>query len=128
MGLQEPAMRSLHILLVEEEPSFAEALLQAASARGHRVHLAPSLAAALRAIDAERFDVLLADIGLRERWHGRDVLVRLAGENPVPYVLTTGDTALDGEASWQEAPSLDRLFTRLEGDLGGRGDRRRAAL
>jgi DNA-binding response OmpR family regulator len=110
-------MKHLNILLVEEEPGFAAELLQVADARGHRVQLAPSVADALRTMTLERFDVLLADIGRGHRWHGRDVMVRLPGIAPVPYVLTADDRALDDEETWRDTPALDRLFTRFERDL-----------
>jgi DNA-binding response OmpR family regulator len=105
----------LRILLVESEPAFAEALARTAGERGHAVHLAPSVSAALA--DADGYDVLLADIGQTDRWHGKDVLVRLAGAKPVPYVLTSPAEAQD-RGPLGEGPAIDRWFARVERDLG----------
>ena len=78
------------MLLVDDVPAFAKAVHGLLELQGHRVTVVDSVAAALEAIDARTFDVVLTDYSLGEVT-GADLAERLAdGPSPPFVVLVTG--------------------------------------
>ena len=81
--------RTIHVLVVEDEQQLARMAALVLTQRGHRVTVASSGEEALDRLEAERFDLIISDLGLgpgkngwelaetvRERWPGtRFVLV-----------------------------------------------------
>ena len=76
----EPAAGPLHILLVEDHADTAEAMAELLSLLGYRVTRAGTVADALAAVGAERFDLLLSDLGLPDG-SGLDLMRELARRN-----------------------------------------------
>ena len=76
----EPAAGPLRILLVEDNADTAEAMAELLSLLGYRVTKAGTVADALAAVDAERFDLLLSDLGLPDG-SGLDLMRELARRN-----------------------------------------------
>ena len=56
--------RALRVLVVEDEPEVLAVLTDLLTTEGHRPLACPSAATALRALDAEPFDVVLTDLGM----------------------------------------------------------------
>jgi len=76
------------VLLVEDNPDNAAAMSEYLRLRGYDVHVADSVASALRAAVAG-FDVLVSDIGLPDGT-GQDLVRQLTGNGPVPAVALSG--------------------------------------
>jgi two-component system response regulator GlrR len=75
---------------VDDEPAFARAVHDLLGLQGHRVTVVSSAAAALEALEARRFDVILTDYSLGDIT-GADLAERLAERPSSPYlVLVTG--------------------------------------
>lgn len=96
-------MSRLQVLVIEDSPStallFRELLTEGCY---HGVRFAPlmttTLAAAERALEAFRFDLVLADLGLPDA-AGLDVVKALVASHPdVPLVVVTGSADLGPEA------------------------------
>jgi DNA-binding response OmpR family regulator len=91
------------VLLVEDSPSDARLIqetLLGSSPGGFEVSLTGRLDAALARLQAERFDVILLDLGLPDCM-GIDTLVRISAAAPqMPIVVLTGadDEAISLEA------------------------------
>jgi signal transduction histidine kinase/CheY-like chemotaxis protein len=80
----------LQVLLVDDEAAFARAVRDLLTLQGHHVTVVDSAAAALHALDAERFDVVLTDYSLGEVT-GAELAERLAERGSAPFVvLVTG--------------------------------------
>jgi signal transduction histidine kinase/DNA-binding response OmpR family regulator len=90
-GLLTPRPPSgFDVLLVDDVPAFAKAVHGLLELQGHRVTVVDSVAAALKAIDAHVFDVVLTDYSLGEAT-GADLAEKLADRPSPPYVvLVTG--------------------------------------
>jgi signal transduction histidine kinase/CheY-like chemotaxis protein len=90
---QKPAAagsRSLRILVVEDEESLRRFLAVCLTRLGHRPHLTADGNAALAAFAAERFDLVLTDLGL-PGVSGEEVARTVSRSAPdVPVVLLTG--------------------------------------
>jgi signal transduction histidine kinase/DNA-binding response OmpR family regulator len=78
------------VLLVDDEPAFARAVRDLLGLQGHQVTVVDSAAAALEAISARPYDVVLTDYSLGEVT-GADLAEQLADRGSGPFVvLVTG--------------------------------------
>lgn len=86
----------MKILVVEDERRMAQVLRKALSEEGHDVQAAPDGTAALEAIEAEAFDLILLDVML-PGINGIDVARRLRedGQQTPIFMLTARDTVPD---------------------------------
>jgi two-component system, OmpR family, alkaline phosphatase synthesis response regulator PhoP len=84
-----------HILLIEDNPGFAEGLRQNLEFDGYRVTIAPDVAASARAITADPPDLIILDLMLPDG-NGYDVLRTIRERDSVTPVLLL--TALSEEA------------------------------
>ena len=83
----------LHVLVVDDEQELAEAFAEALMLRGHRVQADFDGAAAVRHVEAERFDVVVADIRMPDV-DGLDVFARATRSRPAlagRFVFVTGE-------------------------------------
>src|SRR5215831_17071159 len=84
------------ILLVDDELEVLASLTHLLAQAGYQVTAASSLAAALQALDRERFHLVLTDLFLGEDDLGYQVAERAHGLSPrVPVVLLTGRPSFD---------------------------------
>lgn len=78
------------ILVVDDEAEFLATYRRLLARDGFRVVTADSRAAALRALDEERFSLVIADIRLADG-DGLDVVRRArAGAAPIPVIVVSG--------------------------------------
>lgn len=86
----------MHILLAEDDPSVAEAVVRALRKSGYAVDQVRDGLAADAALEANEFDLLILDIGLPKK-SGLDVLKRLRSrKSAIPVlILTALDSAAD---------------------------------
>src|ERR1700730_11867887 len=87
------------VLIVDDDPNFAESLADILAARGCRVHLAGTAAGAVRMLrdggdGADAVDVALVDVRLGIAASGVDLLSRLKGDRP-DLVCVTMTATLD---------------------------------
>lgn len=80
---------SAHILLVEDHEDTARTLARLLEKSGHRVKRAGRVSIALQMLDAERFDLLLSDVGLPDRT-GHDLMREVAERHQIPGIAMTG--------------------------------------
>jgi PAS domain S-box-containing protein len=78
-----------HILLVEDHDDTAAIMSSVLRHQGHTVRRAGSVAAALQAAQAERFDLLISDIGLPDG-SGLDLMRQLRLRQPVRGIALSG--------------------------------------
>ncbi|MGN6366956.1 MAG: hybrid sensor histidine kinase/response regulator [Phycisphaerae bacterium] len=102
-----PPAKPLRILLVEDIPETARAMVRLLTSMGHTVVAVSSADAALRAAADQSFDVLLSDIGLQGK-SGLDLMRELRQLRPnLPGIALTGyGTGAD------ERRSTDAGFSR----------------
>ena len=83
--------RGLRLLVVEDHGDLCVTLKRFLVVLGHQVRFEHDMAAALRAADEEKFDVLLSDIGLPDGT-GWELLRRLrqSGHGPVGAIAMSG--------------------------------------
>ena len=99
-------MRALaRILVVDDDPAFHAMLVERLRDRGHEVHSAYQLAAAIAWLDKERFDVVILDLKL-DGPHGADVGIDALGQvlDHAPMVKPIIITA------FADADSVERAF------------------
>ncbi len=87
-------MAELHLLVVEDEPSYVEALVVALQREGYSVRAAGDGREGLRAFREDLPDLVLLDLMLPEL-PGLDVLRRIREESTVPVIVLS---AKDSEA------------------------------
>jgi signal transduction histidine kinase/DNA-binding response OmpR family regulator len=87
-GLPFPR-RSMRILLVEDHVDTNRSLTNLLRSRGYRVTAAHSVQSALEVAAAERFDVLVSDIGLPDG-SGTELIQKLGGDRPAFRVALSG--------------------------------------
>ncbi len=85
----EPAKKPLRILLVEDHADTAEILKRMLVRRGHEVVIAGNVAVAVEKGNAERFDLLLSDIGLPDGT-GSELLEKLRPTCMMPAIALSG--------------------------------------
>ncbi|WP_049975538.1 ATP-binding protein [Chthoniobacter flavus] len=82
-------VRTLHVLLVEDHEDTRRILTRLISFWGHTLTVAISVAEACQALDAEKFDLVLSDIGLPDG-SGFDVVAKLRKISTIPAVAMSG--------------------------------------
>ena len=87
-------MLKTRVLVVEDEPTVADVVVRYLARDGHDVEVAGDGAAALRAFDQFRPDLIVLDLMLPEL-DGVDVCRRIRSESSVPIIMLTART---GEA------------------------------
>ena len=87
-------MLKTRVLVVEDEPTVADVVVRYLKRDGHDVEVAADGAAALRAFDSFRPDLIVLDLMLPEI-DGVDVCRRIRSESSVPIIMLTART---GEA------------------------------
>jgi len=88
------------VLLVDDEPAFARAVRDLLGLQGHHVTVVDSAAAALTAVAAHTFDVILTDYSLGEVT-GAELADTLADAPGSPFlVLVTGYATEIDDPSW----------------------------
>ena len=128
MAIQRQSAKA-QILILMDEPDLAATLARFLGALGYAPHVLPSGNDALRLVDAERPDLILADVSLPGSVGGLDLLrhVRTRGDR-VPVILCTGRAAdlprrqalAAGAADYLTKPfSLAELRATVERVLGG---------
>jgi CheY-like chemotaxis protein len=117
-----PVPGGLTVLIVEDHPDAGESLGELLALDGHRVILARDGGSGLRALAAERPDVLVCDLGLPDL-PGHEVIraARAAGTAPSLAVSISGFATAEDEGRALEAgfavhlakPSVEALRTLL---------------
>lgn len=79
----------LHVLVVEDHEPSRHAMVRLIERRGHQVTAAANAAEALAAVRAQRFDLMLSDIGLPDQ-DGYQLLAAVREVQPVFGVAITG--------------------------------------
>src|SRR5690349_19050486 len=93
----EPAIKG-EILIVDDDPDIAQALLDFLEYDGYRVHLAKTGAEALAQSKTEPFSAVILDLGLPDL-DGTIVLQRLQKDDPtLPVIILTAFTASEKTA------------------------------
>jgi hypothetical protein len=82
-------MRSLHLLVVEDNEDTAELLAELLGARGHTVRVAHSVSAALELSAHETFDIVLSDVGLPDAT-GYELMEKLRALYPIKGIAMSG--------------------------------------
>jgi len=78
------------ILHVDDEPEIRELLQAALAASGFRILSVPSALEAIRAVEAEKPDLLIADMQLADR-DGLELIREVKGRHPdLPVMMLTG--------------------------------------
>ncbi|HEV8578768.1 MAG TPA: MASE1 domain-containing protein [Thermoanaerobaculia bacterium] len=85
----EPAPGPLRILLVEDHADTAEAMAELLSLLGYQVTTASTVAEGLAVASAEKFDLMLSDLGLPDG-SGLDLMRELASRNGLPGIALSG--------------------------------------
>jgi len=119
----EPAAGPLHILLVEDHADTAEAMAELLSLLGYRVTTAATVAEALGTAGAERFDLVLSDLGLPDG-SGLDLMRELGRRNGegVPGIALSGygmeeDVRESLEAGFRKHLTKPVTLQQLEGAI-----------
>lgn len=82
-------VRSLAVLLVEDDAAVAAVVQRHLERRGHTVAVAPSAEEGMRQVAARRFDCILLDNGLPGEM-GITALPELAAKTEAPIIMITG--------------------------------------
>jgi two-component system, chemotaxis family, CheB/CheR fusion protein len=96
------------ILLVEDHPDTAKTMKKLLHHSGYQVRTADSVASALRAADAQAFDLLVCDIGLPDG-SGLDLMRQLLAKRPVTAIALSGYGMEDDVRRSKEAGFVDHL-------------------
>lgn len=110
-------LRSLRILVVDDEPDVAAVLADLLAGDGHRVEIAPNGARAIERLQAETYDVILSDLRMPELdgpsfyrtlvHHGHPLVRR--------FIFVTGDALGEGARKFLEETgvlSVSKPFER----------------
>jgi len=108
-------MFPLHVLVVEDHPDSALALTHLLRFYGHRTQIADSCYRAKQMFAAERFDVVLCDLGLPDG-DGCDLLRELLAIAPVKALAITGFGMNDDVARTREAGFLAHITKPVVAD------------
>lgn len=93
LRVEPPPGRSTRILVVDDDPSSAQALAALLREEGHEAAVAGSGATAMTALAGGTWELLLLDPSLRDRTGLR--VLSYAAELGVPPILMTSDPAFD---------------------------------
>lgn len=83
------SQQTLSILLVEDHPDTARALARLLKVFGHEVRIADSVGAALQAVAARPFDLLISDLGLPDGT-GLDLMRQMRQSTPMRAIVLSG--------------------------------------
>ncbi len=97
----EASLAPLRVLVVDDEPALRALTAAMLTPLGHHVTEAASAEEALVHLQRERFDVVLADVGMGAGMNGWELTARIHHDFPgVPVILATGwGAAIDPEAA-----------------------------
>ena len=100
----------LHVLVVDDDPSFAQTCARFLEAAGHIVSVAVDRRSAVQIGRHRRFDAVVSDINLPDG-NGLQVLrdLRLSDAN-IPFVLVTGDPQIDTARAAVECGAISYLL------------------
>jgi len=99
----------VRLLLIEDDPMIGEAIRDGLRTQGFTVDWVRDVDAASRAHGAERFDLLLLDLGLPKK-DGLQLLRKLRdAADPVPVLIITARDALDDRVRGLDAGADDYL-------------------
>lgn len=79
----------VRLLLLEDHPDTARALSRLLENRGYRTQTAPTVAAALEAVDQSEFDLLVCDLGLPDGT-GMEFIEKVREQRKTPAIALTG--------------------------------------
>ncbi len=100
-----PIPSSLHILLVEDNVDTLRALSRLLTRRGYHVRTASCISQAMEALEREKFDLLVSDIGLPDG-SGLDLMRRIRARNPIKGIALSG-FGMDGDVQRSRAVGYD---------------------
>src|SRR5688572_8244007 len=104
----------MRILVAEDDPSLAEALLRSLRQAGYAVDCAKNGEEADAALEVNEFDLLILDIGLPKK-SGLEVLRRLRARNSkVPVLILTARGSLNDRVTGLDAGADDYLAKPFE--------------
>jgi two-component system response regulator HydG len=108
---------SPRVLLVDDDTSLCETLALGLRKRGFVVEFRTSADEALRAFDAEDFDVVVTDLNMRGLG-GIELCERIAGSRPdVPVIMLTAFGSLDSAVAAIRAGAYDFINKPVERDV-----------
>ncbi len=110
-------MQTLKLLLVEDDPLLGEALQEALTTNSYQVRWADSGAAALEAVCAESYDLLLQDVKLPDA-DGLDILRELLNRQPSCHALVmTGQATVEMAVRAMKLGAFDFLTKPFDVNL-----------
>jgi DNA-binding response OmpR family regulator len=102
------------ILLVEDDPSITQALERALRAQGYSINSVATGQAALLALDTDRPDLVVLDLGLPDM-DGLDVLRKIrSGDVDLPVLLLTARAGIDDKVAGLDSGADDYLAKPFE--------------
>jgi len=104
---------AVRILLVEDEADLAAALARALREEGYACDVASDGRAALHALGASEYDLVILDLMLPEL-DGRSVLGRLRAEKPTPVLVLTARDAVHDKVALFDAGADDYVTKPFE--------------
>lgn len=109
-------MRSLRILIVDDDEDFADGLMEVFELDGHNPAMAHNAREAIAAAEGGAFDVALIDIGLPDM-NGAECLRAIRAIHPdLPCFLLTGYSAEDVANQGIEAGAIEILTKPVDPD------------
>ena len=104
------------ILVVDDHRDTLAAMAELLEIFGHSVHTADSVASALQAAEAERFEVVISDIGLPDG-SGLDLIRQLRTRYPARGIALSGFGMEEDLRKSREAGFLEHLTKPVDFDL-----------
>jgi DNA-binding response OmpR family regulator len=102
------------ILLVEDDPSITQALERALRVQGYSINSVATGQAALLALDTDRPDLVVLDLGLPDM-DGLDVLRKIrSGDVDLPVLLLTARAGIDDKVAGLDSGADDYLAKPFE--------------
>ena len=101
----------LRILMVEDHGETRDVLADLLRHVGHEVAVAASVAAAVQAINAERFDVILSDIGLPDG-SGYSLLAQARQKQPTIRAIALTGFVTEQDAQFSRQAGFDFHLTK----------------
>ena len=107
---------SHRILVVDDHRDTLAAMAELLEIFGHSVHTADSVASALQAAEAERFEIVISDIGLPDG-SGLDLIRQLRTRYPARGIALSGFGMEEDLRKSREAGFLEHLTKPVDFDL-----------
>lgn len=85
---------ALHILLVEDDADNATVLAKLLERTGHRVSRAQTIQTAIAAVDQDRFDLMISDLGLPDG-SGLDLMRQVRERTALQGIALTGEDSME---------------------------------